>query len=138
MFMDTITAIIIGVVALAFLVVVLVVWKATRRKFSAQDQLFFRQKWDLISIKVNKDPARAILEADKLLDLVLKKKGYQGSLGEKLKKSAKLFSNINGIWKAHKLRNAVAHEIDHQLSPNQAHEALQKFQRGLRDLGVDL
>lgn len=51
----------------------------------------------------------AILEADALLDEILKSKGYEGNnLGERLKNSK--FNTIDLAWSAHKMRNRIAHE----------------------------
>jgi hypothetical protein len=40
------------------------------------------------------------------------------------------------VWRAHKLRNTLAHELNFDLVPSQAHEALADFERGLRELGA--
>lgn len=51
----------------------------------------------------------AILEADALLDEILKSRGYEGNnLGERLKNSK--FNTIDLAWSAHKMRNRIAHE----------------------------
>lgn len=79
----------------------------------------------------------AVSEADKLLDLALRQSGARGdTMGERLKSSGKRFSNLNAIWRAHKLRNALAHEVGFDLVPSQAKEALADFKQGLRDLGA--
>ena len=50
-----------------------------------------------------------VLEADALLDEILKSKGYEGNnLGERLKNSK--FNTIDLAWSAHKMRNRIAHE----------------------------
>ena len=79
-----------------------------------------------------------IIEADKLLDFALKKYGYSGSLGEKLKKAGKLFSDENGVWVAHKMRNKLAHEINFQPSEFEFRSALESFRRALLDLKIKL
>jgi hypothetical protein len=79
----------------------------------------------------------AVSEADKLLDYALKHSGVRGeTMGERLKNSRSRFSSIDTIWTAHKLRNALAHEADFDLVPNQAREAITDFKRGLQDLGA--
>lgn len=79
----------------------------------------------------------AVSEADKLLDYVLKQSGVPGdTMGDRLKASGQRFSDLNSIWRAHKLRNALAHEIGFDLVPSQAREALGDFERGLKDLGA--
>ena len=57
----------------------------------------------------------AVLEADKLLDYVLKSKKVRGeTLGDRLKNSKNLFStsSYNKVWEVHKLRNRLAHEMN--------------------------
>lgn len=64
----------------------------------------------------------AVMEADKLLDYVLKSKRIKGdTLGERLKNAKHLFktSSYNRVWEAHKLRNRLAHEMN--FNPNPAY-----------------
>lgn len=82
------------------------------------------------------DPVRRVMEADKVLDLALMELGYRGSLGEKLKKAGPRFSDINAVWRAHKLRNTLAHETGARVSDAQASAALAAFERALKDLGA--
>lgn len=79
----------------------------------------------------------AVNEADKLLDHVLKSLGFHGeTMGERLKSAGPRFTNRDNIWRAHKLRNALAHEYNFDLVPSQAKEALADFEQGLKDLGA--
>ncbi len=79
----------------------------------------------------------SINEADKLLDHTLKTLGYSGdTMGERLRAAGSRFSNRNNVWRAHKLRNALAHEVGFDLVPGQAKEALADFEQGLKDLGA--
>jgi hypothetical protein len=77
----------------------------------------------------------AINEADKLLDHVMKQLGYPGEkMADRLKLAGPRFTDRNNVWRAHKLRNALAHEISFDLVPSQAKEALRDFEQGLKDL----
>ncbi len=79
----------------------------------------------------------SIVEADKLLDHVMKQKGYAGStMADRLRHAESRFSKVNNIWGAHKLRNALAHEVGFDLVAGQAKGALKDYERGLRDLGA--
>lgn len=122
-------------VLLVFLAVMVavVVWVANRKRgFSLQEKTFFKKRWqDIASLP---DGYRAVLEADKLLDYALKKKNYSGTLGEKLKVAATLFSDINGVWWAHKLRNRLAHDVHTRVSAKDTEKALRSFKRALKDL----
>jgi hypothetical protein len=82
----------------------------------------------------------SINEADKLVDYVLKQLAMSGdTMGERLKSARTRFpeySDYDALWRAHKLRNALAHEIGFDLVPSQAKEALHDFERGLKALGA--
>ena len=78
-----------------------------------------------------------VIEADKLLDKALIEMGMAGkTMGDRLKKCGERFSNINAVWRAHKLRNALAHEADLEISYKQAYNALQIYKQALKDLGA--
>lgn len=79
----------------------------------------------------------SVLNADKLLDKALTERGFSGnSTGEKMKHASKVFSDNNGIWNAHKLRNKVAHKQDAYITYEQAKSALANFRQALKDLGA--
>lgn len=79
----------------------------------------------------------AVLNADKLVDQALQELGVKGqTMGERMKNSADRFSNRNGIWTAHKLRNVIAHETDAHVSYESAKQALHNFRQALKDLGA--
>lgn len=72
----------------------------------------------------------AIIEADILLGELLDKLGYAGTtIGEKLKSvSADHFRTINNAWRAHNVRNRIAHEgADFQLSKKEAQETITQY-----------
>ena len=82
---------------------------------------------------------QAVSEADKLLDLALRQTGASGdTMGDRLKSARPRFADYaayDGAWRAHKLRNALAHEVGFDLVPSQAREALSDFERALRAIG---
>jgi hypothetical protein len=78
-----------------------------------------------------------VINFDKLLDQALKARGFGGkTMGERMKNSSQLFSDRNGVWTAHKLRNTIAHEPDAHVTYDQARRALYNFRKALKDLGV--
>ncbi|PIR51035.1 hypothetical protein COU78_02645 [Candidatus Peregrinibacteria bacterium CG10_big_fil_rev_8_21_14_0_10_49_24] len=81
-----------------------------------------------------KDPVRKVLEADKVLDQALAARGYKGSLGEKLQKAGPRFSDLDAVWRAHKLRNRIAHEPGADISASQSAAAVAAFHRAVSDL----
>ncbi len=102
------------------------------------DKQFVKDKWQHISKIANSpSPNLAVVEADKLLDYVLKKRGYQGeTMGDRLKSVHKDFSYINDVWEAHKLRNKIVHEADYEADKRLVNRSVNQFQQALKDLGV--
>lgn len=79
----------------------------------------------------------AVVNVDKLLDKAMRELGFKGqTMGERLKNNRARFSDIDGIWIAHKLRNRIAHESGVSVSEREASSALEQLRRGLRDLGA--
>lgn len=78
----------------------------------------------------------AVIEADSLLDEVLKKAGYSGeTTGERLKQmDSTVLPNIEDVWQAHKIRNNVVHDPDYRLILDQAKKTLAIYEQALRDL----
>lgn len=103
------------------------------------DKEFVQTRWVAIEGMANGGGSLrdAVSEADKLVDYVLKQSGVPGdTMGERLKRGGDRFSDINAIWRAHKLRNALAHEAKFDLVPSMAREAVADFRQGLKDLGA--
>lgn len=81
----------------------------------------------------------ALIEADKLLDYVMIQKGFSGeTMGDRLKSGGAAFSNLNAVWGAHKLRNQIAHEVEHDIVASQVQNAIVALGNGIKDLGVRL
>lgn len=79
----------------------------------------------------------SIIAADKLLDRALMEAGTPGkTMGDRLKKSSNRFEDINAVWRAHKLRNAVAHDPDLELGYKQTLTAISIYKQALKDLGA--
>ena len=78
-----------------------------------------------------------VINGDKLLDKAMMEMGVPGkTMGDRLKKCGDKFTNLNGVWQAHKLRNAIAHETDIEVSYRRAFNALQIYKQALKDLGA--
>jgi len=120
--------------AVDVLLVVYILYRRSKKRFSVSDLRFFSEQWDKINALA--DGKHAIMDADKLLNVVLKNKGFQGGVGDQLKKAEKFFSDVNGLWSAHKLRNRIAHELDMRVSTGERTGALRSFEKALKDLGA--
>ena len=101
-----------------------------------------QSKWAEITAMKNAGPSglkTALYEADKLLDYCMVGKGFKGeTMGERLKSGGHQFSNINAVWNAHKLRNELAHNVEHDLVPVQVEQAITSLGNAIRELGVTI
>jgi hypothetical protein len=104
------------------------------------DKELVQQRWTTImQMSETGGPGlkNSVIEADKLLDHVLKQRGYAGAtMADRLRRAEKRFTKINNVWSAHKLRNSLAHEVGFDLVPSQVKSALHDYERGLKDLGA--
>jgi hypothetical protein len=82
----------------------------------------------------------AVLNADKLLDYALIQISSGETMGERLKNAGEAFPRdiYQGIWDAHKMRNALVHDPNFDLTVLVAKEILEKFKKGFGSLGVSL
>ncbi len=82
----------------------------------------------------------AVIAADKLLDYALIQISSGETMGERLKNVYPAFLRdvYQGLWDAHKMRNALVHEAGFDLTILVAKEILGKFKRGFQALGVTL
>lgn len=107
-------------------------------KFNIED---YQAKFLAIENKLNKDNAATfpmtIINSDKLLDKAMIEMGIPGkTMGDRLKRAGDKFTQLDAVWRAHKLRNMVAHESDFELSYRQATNALAIYKQALKDLGA--
>ncbi len=113
---------------------------ALNRKRSGLDHAYYQKQWATIEGFQKNGGAGlnlAIFEADKLLDHALKHRGFRGdTMGERLKDASRAFMDRDGVWRAHKLRNRLAHEQNVSLGFGQADQALRSFKAALKDLGA--
>lgn len=128
-----IAVLILGIALLAL------IGKARKKKgLDSSDHELIRQKWVEIMQTAEVESKHAIIEAHKLLDHVLKKKGFEGTVAEKLKKAQEMIKNPEALWSVHKMRNKIAHEIDYTLQKDHAKKSLEHFKNALKDLGAKL
>ncbi len=107
-------------------------------KFNIED---YQARFLAIENKLNKENsatfALSIINGDKLLDKAMIEMGVPGkTMGDRLKKIGSKFTQLDSVWRAHKLRNIIAHESDYDLSYRQAANALAIYKQALKDLGA--
>jgi len=127
--MNTLTSILIAVVILVFVYVYvrILIRRWRRQRLRGTDRSRVLEQWKKASAQG--DLHRRILEADAVLDLTLTGLGYRGTLGEKLKKAQRYIPNIDAVWRAHKLRNQIAHEAGIRVPESVLKDALRTFER---------
>lgn len=121
-------------VVLDVLLVFYVIWRRTRQKLSPGQIEEIKANWKRIIQQG--DHRHAVMDADNLLDQTLQRMGYRGNLGNKLKKAEHLFSNINKVWSAHKIRNNIAHQINFSIEDKTYHSAMLAFKQAFKDLKI--
>lgn len=126
------------IVAALVFVAILLTGKRNGYRF---DVVAYQTRFLEIENKLKQDnPASyqlAIINGDKLLDKALIEMGMPGkTMGDRLKRAGGKFTNLNAVWRAHKLRNAIAHEADLEVSYKQASNALAIYKQALKDLGA--
>lgn len=128
--------IVIGMLLAAVLVLFVMARILMRRVLRAGARLAIHAAW----AKVGSHPhgTLKVVEADKILDEALRLLGYTGTLGEKLKKAGPRFTDLDAVWKAHKLRNKLVHQLDTAPRDAEVERAVESFRRALNDLGAAL
>ncbi|MEI8143045.1 MAG: hypothetical protein WCG48_00270 [Candidatus Berkelbacteria bacterium] len=132
---DIITTIVVGFFKLIWRLIMLPFGGFKKRAgVSADDRAYiFNKRVEIEKILTSEsliELNHAVLEADKLVDFVLKLKGYQGeTFADRLRNSqADLSKNIyNDLWEGHKVRNQIAHENELRISNRELREATGKL-----------
>lgn len=124
-----------GILALGLLLLFLI---SRPRKLNEKDFSIVLHKWkDIEAYTEEKRLKEAIMEADKLVDFVLKRLNIRGkTFAERLKKAKPLFNQntYQALWESHKLRNKLVHEVDFNFSDYQGQEAIDGFYNALKNL----
>lgn len=77
----------------------------------------------------------ALIDADALIDEILKRAGYQGkTMGERLKQiEPSDLDHLADLWEAHKLRNRIAHEGE-RIERRDVDRAMEQYRAVLKEL----
>lgn len=121
------------------LVILFVIISVVARSSRGLNRPFFKEKWDKISILAQSETTwmQALIEADKLLDEALKQSRFAGkSTADRMVSANRSFSNTDSVWRAHKLRNKVVHEVSFKLGKRQMVDAIKGYRQALKDLGA--
>ena len=134
--MDVTPFIIFGIITIFGILLVVYVVRVQHGRNKVPERVVRRVRSEWKHMLSMNDPSRRVLEAEKVIDGLLKNMGYQGSFGERLKAIGPRFQNIDKIWGAHKLRNRIAHETGINVSDREADRAVQTFASILSYFGI--
>lgn len=99
-----------------------------------------RKSWDKILRRIEtgeeSEYKLAIIEADDLVDSILKRMGYAGeNLGDRLSRlSSAILPNIQELQRAHQIRNTIVHDPYYSLVLDEARKTLEVYEQAMRDL----
>ncbi|MGC8776067.1 MAG: hypothetical protein ACP5QN_02030 [Minisyncoccia bacterium] len=102
----------------------------------------FREKWFDIITKFEKNTPEArkiaLIEADNLIDSILKDIGIQGeTMADRLSRiHPESLESLKYVWEAHHIRNDLVHNPDFTLSEEEAKKVLEKYEKFLKEIGV--
>ena len=98
------------------------------------------KSWQKILTRLSKsDEANlrlALIEADNLFDDLLKQMRLPGeSMADRLRYiDSSQISNIDEIWRAHKLRNVLVHNHEYQITRNEMEFGVHAYEKALKEL----
>lgn len=80
----------------------------------------------------------AVLEADKIMDEILKMSGYRGdTVHDRFKQVApEILSNIERVHQAHRVRDRIAREPDFIITKEEAIEVVKVYEQAFKELGL--
>lgn len=114
---------------------------ALARRRHELDREEMRRRWGRIEQMMRSSDAEtarlAVIEADSLLDFVLKSMHVPGqSFAHRLQFLSKKYFELKRVRWAHNLRNRLVHEHDAHLKRNEAVAAVKEYERALKVLGA--
>lgn len=114
-----------------------------KKHFHDKQSLVKNPKWliveEMIQGSTESDWKLAIIEADILLEEVMKESGFVGdTLGEMLTNATKnSFASYQNAWEAHKTRNDIAHSgASYKLTKDDAVRTINMYKMVLQEFGV--
>ncbi|KKS12937.1 MAG: hypothetical protein UU70_C0028G0006, partial [Candidatus Yanofskybacteria bacterium GW2011_GWA1_41_6] len=97
-------------------------------------------RWDEIEKHINSTREAewkfAVIEADKLVDELLRGAGFPGdTMGDRLMNiQPGQLTTLQNLWEAHKIRNRLAHDINYFLRYTEAKRAVGLYEKTLKEL----
>ncbi len=127
--------------AIIFLILFVIIKNVTDRDRYPEvvDKKFIKGKWkkieELFGYGKEMNFKLAVIEADKLLDYVLKEMYFTGdTMGDRLKSAIRKHPKLRQVWWAHRVRNQVVHETKFTLRYGETKRVLGLFRQALKEL----
>lgn len=129
---------VLAVVAGLFIIACLLFAIRRRRPRHLKNEYFVAKWQELQKTCRNRDEwAAAVISADHLLDEALRKRRLGGrTMGERLVRAQRLFTDNDGVWFGHKLRNKIEDDPSMKLKEDEVKGALVGIRQALKDLGA--
>jgi hypothetical protein len=130
---------------IAFIFLIYRAYKAVATFFKSReydlDKTGIKNRWQEIEFMLDRPGEMnyklAVMEADKLLDYVLKSMSMAGKdMGERIRFASFKFGRLRKVWWAHVLRNQLVHEATFSLDHATAKRAIKTFKRALEEIGA--
>ncbi|MBI5254462.1 hypothetical protein HY932_01635 [Candidatus Falkowbacteria bacterium] len=138
---QTIDVVIVAIVIIAGFLLYFWLRKISRPKLLGLSQKEIQHRWkevcDIMKVKKEMNYKLAIIEADKLLDHILKAMNFQGdTMGDRLKVAIYRFPKLRKVIWAHRVRNQIVHEVNYGLRHGVAKLLLKLYRNALKHLRV--
>lgn len=136
------------ILAVLFVVVVIKISKLTSIKINLAKEILPPQpatsglnaRWVEIEKHINSTREAewkfAVIEADKMIDELLKSSGFAGdTMGDRLMNiQPGQLTTLESLWEAHKIRNRLVHDTNYFLRYTEAKRAVTLYEKTLREL----
>lgn len=115
--------------------------RKVKKTFTLRDAIF-KERWEGLIKRFDPHSTESlkltVIEADKLTDDALKQIGLQGEhMADRLDQlSDDELMSLQGLWRAHRLRNSIVHTPGFEVRPESAKRALDAYQAFLSEIGI--
>jgi len=98
------------------------------------------QRWEQVKARLQKgDEANlklAVIEADNLMDEILKRMGLPGATFEERLKQIEVqeVGSVDKVWEGHRTRDMIVHQPNFHLSQEEAEKTIADFEAALKEL----
>ncbi|MEK9156887.1 MAG: hypothetical protein AAB448_02000 [Patescibacteria group bacterium] len=127
-------------IALFLVLIIFAVGKRSSGGLNTQDRERISRAWREVTKDIQHHESHwrnAIIRADAVLDLALRTRRFSGeTMAQRMNRAARKYPAVEDAFKAHRLRNELAHNPMRGITEKETRWALQIFERALRSLGM--